>query len=204
MVRPRYVLRRKPPGKLLPSAMPWTASSGHLRPQQDRRADTAGLRLVRGRDVSHGLLIMEYCDGRVLWIPCCRSCPGGGSPSIAPSSRPWSASAGSTTSPGPCRLRPAGQLRAARSSRGASSTRRRRPKRSSRWTGCSTGCRAPAGQYETVLVHGDYRLDNMIFHPTEPGCWASSMGISTLGDRWPSCPISAAWRSQGLGRARGA
>jgi aminoglycoside phosphotransferase (APT) family kinase protein len=40
----------------------------------------------------------------------------------------------------------------------------------------------PAGD-ETVLVHGDYRLDNMVFHPSEPRVLGIiDWEISTLGD----------------------
>ena len=141
----RYVLRRKPPGKLLPSAHAVDREFRVISALNKTDVPTpTGLRPVRGRQrgrhrlLHHGILRRPGAVG---------SAAAGGRPrragwrSTAPSSRPWPACTPSTTprSAWPISAGPAATWRA-RSRAGASSTRRRRPRRSSRWTGCSTGC----------------------------------------------------------------
>jgi aminoglycoside phosphotransferase (APT) family kinase protein len=132
-----YVLRRKPPGKLLPSA--------HAVDREFRvisalnRTDVPTPRAYALSEdesvVGTPFYIMEYCDGRVLWDPLLPDVPKEGRREIYRAKFEALArlhrvdyAAPAATSPG-------------RSRAGANSTRRRRPRRSSRWTGCSTGSR---------------------------------------------------------------
>ena len=205
----RYVLRRKPPGKLLPSAH---AVDREFRvisalnktdvPTPTRLCTVRGRRRRRHGLLHHGVLRRPRAVGSAA-----AGGPEGGpaARSTRRSSTCWRACMPSTTRPSgsPTSAGRAATSRA-RSRAGASSTRRRETEtieamdRLLDWL----PAHLPPND-ETVLVHGDYRLDNMVFHPSEPRVLGViDWEISTLGD--PLAELSylcMLWRTpEGLGR----
>jgi aminoglycoside phosphotransferase (APT) family kinase protein len=184
----RYVLRRKPPGKLLPSA--------HAVDREFRviaalnRTDVPTPRAYAlSEDVSvvgTPFFIMEYCDGRVMWDPTLPDVSREGRLAIyrakfeslarlhlvdyaalglADFGRPGSYVARQISRWGK-------QYKASETEKIESMDRL------FEWLPANL----PAND-ETVLVHGDFRLDNMIFHPSEPRVLGIiDWEISTLGD----------------------
>ncbi|HTS23259.1 MAG TPA: phosphotransferase [Casimicrobiaceae bacterium] len=183
----RYVLRRKPPGKLLPSAhaidreyrvMTALRASGVPVPQtlclceDDAVAGTA-------------FYVMEYVDGRVFWDP---ALPGVSAAErgaifgemnrvIAALHRADYRALGLENFG-----RPGGYLarqiaRWTRQYRASETERIDAMERLIEWL----PGHIPSGD-ETAIVHGDYRLDNLVFHPIEPRILAVlDWELSTLG-----------------------
>ncbi|MBL8674458.1 MAG: phosphotransferase family protein [Rhodospirillales bacterium] len=184
----QYVLRRKPPGKLLPSA--------HAVDREFRvisalnRTDVPTPRAYALCEdesvVGTPFYIMEFCDGRVLWDPLL--------PDVAKAGRRAVYEAKIDTlarlhkadykalgledfgRPGSYVVRQikrwGGQYKASESERIDEMDKLLE------WLPAN----APATD-ETTIVHGDYRLDNMIFDREEPRVLAViDWEISTLGD----------------------
>jgi aminoglycoside phosphotransferase (APT) family kinase protein len=184
----RYVLRRKPPGKLLPSAHAVdreyrviTALQGTGVPV----ARTYGLCLDESV-IGTAFYVMEYVEGRVLWDP---TLPGLSNTErfavydamnevIAKLHRVdhRAIGLGDFGRPGNYFLR---QIdRWTKQYRASETERIEAMDRLIEWLPQNV----PADD-ETTIVHGDYRLDNMIFHPTEPRVLAVlDWELSTLGN----------------------
>jgi aminoglycoside phosphotransferase (APT) family kinase protein len=183
-----YVLRRKPPGKLLPSAH---AVDREFRvisalnktdvptPRAYALCEDAGV-------VGTAFYIMEYCDGRVLWDPLLPDVPKQGRLAIYRAKFDVLArlhavdyvalGLGDFGRPGSYVAR---QISRWGKQYKASETESiEAMDRLLNWL----PAHLPAND-ETVLVHGDYRLDNMIYHPREPTVLGViDWEISTLGD----------------------
>jgi aminoglycoside phosphotransferase (APT) family kinase protein len=183
----RYVLRRKPPGPLLPSAhavdreykiMRALADSDVPVPQVFALCEDPAI-------IGTAFFLMEYVQGRVFWDP---TVPG-----VEPAERSalydelnrvvaalhavdYSA-VGLTDygRPGNYLTRQIGRW--TRQYRAAETERVEAMERLIEWL----PAHVPAGD-ETTLVHGDYRIDNVIFHPSEARILAVlDWELSTLG-----------------------
>ena len=184
----RYVLRRKPPGKLLPSAH---AVDREYRVVTALRA--AGIPVARtyalctdADVIGTDFYVMEYVEGRVFWDP---TLPG-----LLPAERRglYDAMNGVIA-----RLHQVDYKGLGLGDFGKSGNYVMR--QIDRWTRQYRASEtetieamdwlidwlpqnAPADD-ETSIVHGDFRMDNMIFHPSEPRVLALlDWELSTLGN----------------------
>jgi aminoglycoside phosphotransferase (APT) family kinase protein len=59
------------------------------------------------------------------------------------------------------------------------------------WMRWSHGCPRHSGDDDDHVVHGDFRCDNMIFHPPSRAFWRCSTGnCPRWAIRWPILPIT--------------
>ncbi len=190
MVTPgrQYVLRRKPPGKLLPSAhavdrefkvMNALGHQGFPAPKMHGLCEDESV-------IGTAFYVMDFVEGRIFWDPYL--------PDLAPQDRAAIYDASNAT---------LAQLHAI-DYEAAGLGEYGKPgnyfdRQIGRWTKQYKAAETdpiPAmdklidwlphnapEQARTSVVHGDYRLDNMIFHPTEPRVIAVlDWELSTLGD----------------------
>jgi len=184
----RYVLRRKPPGKLLPSAhavdreftvMKALGGAGFPAPVMHGLCEDDSV-------IGTAFYVMEFVEGRIFWDPYL--------PDLNPEERRAIYDASNATL---AQLHSIDHVAAGLGEYGKPGNYFER--QIGRWTkqykAAETDpipamdrlidwlpAHAPE-QARTSVVHGDYRLDNMIFHPTEPRVIAVlDWELSTLGD----------------------
>jgi aminoglycoside phosphotransferase (APT) family kinase protein len=183
----RYVLRRKPPGKLLQSAHAVDREYRVIRALSGTEVPVARARALCEDDAVIGtaFYVMEYVTGRVFWDP---ALPG---LEVAERSRVHDAlnrviAALHSVDPVAAGLADFGKTgeyiarQVARWSRQYQASETEKIEAMDNLIGWLPG-NIPAGD-ETRIVHGDYRIDNVIFDPIEPRIRAViDWELSTLG-----------------------
>jgi len=183
----RYVLRRKPPGKLLPSAHAVDREFRVMSALAGTGVPVAKMHALCEDDAVIGtaFYVMEYVEGRILWDPTL--------PDMAPAQRTAhydelnrviatlhrvdynEIGLGDFGRTGNYIERQV--ARWSRQYQAAGADRIDAMDRLIEWL----PKHVPEGD-ETSIVHGDYRLDNVIFHPTEPRILAVlDWELATLG-----------------------
>lgn len=184
----RYVLRRKPPGKLLPSAHAVDREYRVIKALYEIRFPVARPHVLCEDEsiIGTAFYVMDYVEGRVLWD---QSLPGMSKAGrfaiwdelnrvIANLHRVDYRAVGleSFGKPGNYIERQIGRW-----------TQQYRASETERVTAMDNLIdwlpKNIPPEAATTVVHGDYRLDNTIFHPTEPRILAVlDWELSTLGD----------------------
>ena len=184
----RYVLRRKPPGKLLPSAHAVDREFRVLQSLHGSAVPVARpLHLCTDESVIGSMFyLMSYVDGRIFWDPSL--------PELSPAQRGDiylaivdAMAALHTVDPAAVGLadygRPGGyferQLKRWGEQYRASETQ---PIAAMDELIARLPARCPADDGSVALAHGDFRIDNLMFHPSEPRVIAIvDWELSTLG-----------------------
>ena len=184
----RYVLRRKPPGKLLPSAHAVDREFRVLQSLHGTAVPVARpLHLCADESVIGSMFyLMSYVDGRIFWDPSL--------PELSPAQRGDiylaivdAMAALHTVDPAAVSLadygRPGGyferQLKRWGEQYRASETQ---PIAAMDELIARLPARCPPDDGSVALAHGDFRIDNLMFHPSEPRVIAIvDWELSTLG-----------------------
>lgn len=183
----RYVLRRKPPGKLLPSAHAVDREHRVMAALADTGVPVAKMLALCDDPAVIGtaFYLMEYVEGRVLWDP---TLPGLTAAErrahyeelvrvLATLHRVDHAAVGLADFGRPGQYIERQIARWSKQYEAAGAERIPAMDALIGWL----PRHVPAGD-ETSIVHGDYRLDNVIFHPTEPRILAVlDWELATLG-----------------------
>jgi len=183
----RYVLRRKPPGKLLPSAHAVDREFRVMSALAGSGVPVARMYALCEDDTVIGTAFyaMEYIEGRILWDP---TLPGMSPPERAAHYDELNRviAALHLVDPAAVGLADYGRTgsyierqvaRWTKQYQAAGAERIAAMDRLIEWL----PSHIPDGD-ETRIVHGDYRLDNVIFHPWEPRILAVlDWELSTLG-----------------------
>jgi len=183
----RYVLRRKPPGKLLPSAHAVEREYRVIKALSEADFPVARPRLLCEDDsvIGTAFYVMDFVDGRVLWD---QGLPGMSKPErfaiwdelnrvIAKLHMLDYRALGLETFGKPGNYIERQVARWTKQYRASETERVPAMDKLIDWLPKNV----PAGE-ATSIVHGDFRLDNMIFHPSEARVLALlDWELSTLG-----------------------
>ncbi len=183
----RYVLRRKPPGKLLPSAHAVDREFRVMSALAESDVPVARMHALCEDDAVIGtaFYVMEYVEGRILWDP---TLPGMTAVQRGAHYRELNRVIAALhsvdfTAVGLADYGRVGKYierqiaRWSKQYQSGGADRIPAMERLIEWLPQNI----PPGD-ETCIVHGDYRLDNVIFHPAEPRILAVlDWELSTLG-----------------------